>query len=181
VCMRKALLLLVFIALPLAAFAEFQIGATALYNVVFAPDEARSVGLYAKENGVSLDDFTLGVDARIKLGMLQVSALGLISLGYDDLPMEVEFFLDVGIAIDLLFLRVGIGLGPNFIIAFGDEEISKPVFFGGNIKLIGEIMLGGISVGINYLMYLPDFSKESFDYLANNIEGNIGFTILFKL
>jgi hypothetical protein len=168
--------------LPLAAFAELQIGVTALYNVVFSPDEAKSVGLYAKENGVSIDDFTLGGDLRIKFGIFQGSVLGLISPGFEDMPTEVEFYFDAGIAVDLLFIRLGAGIGPNFIMAFGGgEDVSKPFFFGGNVKLTAEVMLGGIAVGLNYLMYVPDFSKDSFEYFANNIEGNIGFTLLFKL
>lgn len=179
--MRKALLLIVLIALPLMAFAELQIGATALYNVIFAPDEARSVGLYATDNGVSLDDFTFGADARIKLGILQLSALGLFSPGTQAMPTEIEFYFDAGLAIDLLFLRLGIGAGPNFIMAFGNLGVSKPFYFGGNVKLTGEIMIGKVSIGLNYLMYLADFSRESFTYLANNIEGNIGLTVLFKL
>lgn len=179
--MRKALLLVVLITLPLMAFAEIQVGVTALYNVLFAPNEANSVGMYASQNGVSLDDFTFGGDARIKLGIFQGSALGLVSPGFNTMPTEIELYFDAGLAIDILFLRLGIGLGPNFIIAIGGEGVSKPFFFGGNVKLTGDIMLGGIAVGLNYLMYLPDFSSHSFTYLANNIEGNIGFSVLFKL
>jgi hypothetical protein len=118
----------------------------------------------------------------LKLGIFQASALGLISPGIDNQPTELEFYLDAGIAIDLLFIRLGAGIGPNFILAFGgDEELDKPVFIGANLKLTADVMLGGIAVGLNYLMYLPDFSKESFEYLANNIEGNIGLSVLFKL
>jgi hypothetical protein len=178
--MRKTLLLLVLIALPCMAFAELQIGPTALFNVIFSPDEARSVGLYAKEKGVSLADFTLGVDTRLKLGLFQGCAMALFSPGSEDMPTEIELYLDAGIAIDILLLRLGIGVGPNLIVALG-KELTKPVFVGGNVKISADIMLGGIAVSINYLMYLPDFSKESLKYLANNLEGNIGVSVLFKL
>ena len=180
--MQKALLLIFLVALPFMAFAEFQIGPTALYNVMFAADPETSVGVYseAMDNGLSLDDFTLGVDTRLKLGLFQGCAMGLVSPGLDGLPTEIEVYLDVGIAIDILMLRLGIGIGPNLIVALG-EDITDPVFLGGNVKLSADIMLGGIAVSINYLMYMADFSKESFDYLKNNLEGNIGISVLFKL
>ncbi|MBN2441306.1 MAG: hypothetical protein JXJ04_08165 [Spirochaetales bacterium] len=178
--MRKALFLLILIALPFMAFAELQIGPTALYNVIFAPDEARSVGMYARDEGISLADLTFGLDTRLKIGIFQGSAIALFSPPAGELPTEAEIYLDAGIALDILFLRLGIGVGPNLIIAF-DENIDKPVFLGGNVKISADIMLGGIAVSVNYLMYLPEFSKEALDYLTNNLEGNIGVSILFKL
>jgi hypothetical protein len=178
--MRKTLLLLVLIVLPFMAFAELQIGPTALYNVIFSPDEARSVGLYAREEGVALADLTFGLDTRLKMGLFQGCAMALFSPGAEDIPTEIELYLDAGIAIDILLLRLGIGAGPNLIVALG-ENLEKPVFVGGNVKISADVMLGGIAVSVNYLMYLPDFSSESLEYLSNNLEGNIGVSVLFKL
>ena len=177
--MRKALLFIVLIALPCMAFAEFQIGPTALYNAIFSPNAAYTTGMYAMSTGLTLSDFTFGADARLKLGLFQACAMGLVSPGVYGWPTEIELYLDLGIAIDIWFIRLGLGAGPNLIVATGSNISST--YVGGNVKLSGDIMFGDVALSLNYLMYLQDFSQNSIRYLMYNLEGNFGVSLLFKL
>lgn len=173
--MKKALLLLILMIVPCLLYAEFQIGPTALYGWVLAPDE-----ITAATTNLSLDDFSFGADARFTFGMLQASAFGLFSPAFEDFPAEIELYLDGGLALDFVFLRLALGLGPNFIFVL-DEGIDEIFNVGGNVKLSCDLMLGSIDVGLYYLMFIDSFSAESLQNLAANIEGNIGLSVLFKL
>jgi len=36
-------------------------------------------------------------------------------------------------------------------------------------------------VSLNYLMYLPELSKEAFDALGDNLVGSVGVSVLFNI
>lgn len=181
--MRKILIFLMFMALPCLVFAEFQLGPAALYNWILAPGEVAD----NITGDVSIDDFTFGADARFKLGIFQATGLALFSPAYDDpdepdlsAPAEIEVYLDGGIALDFVLLRLGLGIGPNINFVL-DKEADEVVQFGGNVKLNCDVMLGDIAVSLSYLMFLEDFSMEGVDNLLEYTEGCLGLSVLFKL
>lgn len=175
--MKKLFVLLVLVSIPMMSFADFQIGPTALYNIGIT--EESSV-----PDELSISNFTFGADARLNFGMIQGSAYGLVTLGDADLltPTVIDLYLDIGICLDILFVRVGFGIGPNFAFNFYPDEVSDPEIFeaGANVKLTAEVMLGDISVGLVYLMdanLTPAGVAEAFE----KIEGHLGVSVLFKL
>ncbi len=98
--MKRLLILLVVLLVPVGLFAQIQIGGTALYNYPIlqtgAPDE------------LDLSNFTFGVDARLKIAFLQVSGLALFTPGEVD-GATIDIVLDGGLSFDVLLFRLGLG------------------------------------------------------------------------
>jgi hypothetical protein len=143
--MKRALLAaLVFVLLPIAAFAELGIGAAAFYNSPVL------LGQDVDEDQLNVDQFTFGADLRLKLSILQGEALALYATG--DGVQSLNIYLDAGLVVDILMLRLSAGLGPNFI--FNIDESDKPVQAGFNAKVSADVKLGPISAGLSYIMDL---------------------------
>lgn len=170
--MKKLFVLLLVVALPVVAFADFQLGAVGMYNGGIDQLKAKTVGV---------DDFTFGAEARLKLGIFQGAVTGLYYPMNEDAmrPPAIVAVTDVGLAFDLLFLRLGAGIGPNFAIPIGeDNDVAK---LGANIKLTTDFRLGNLSLGLVGFYYL-----ESFKDLANVKEifsdlPWLGITAMFKI
>jgi hypothetical protein len=170
--MKKLVVLLLVLVLPAFAFADFQIGGVGMYKGTIEQLKAKDVGI---------EDFTFGGEARIKLGIFQG---GLTALYYpEDLmrPAAIVALTDVGLAFDILFLRLGAGIGPNFAIPIGDSGAGDPLKLGLNMKLSTDFRLGSLSLGLVGFYYL-----ESLKDLANIGEVFkempwLGITAMFKL
>jgi hypothetical protein len=185
--MKRLIVLLVFILVPLAAFADLQLGPTALYN--FTVSDPNKVDL----SGISLSDFTFGLDSRLNVSIVQGSAYLLVTPGSINeeaktkvdiyTPTKVDVFLDIGLCLDILMFRLSAGIGPNFAININyPVSNDEPDVFGvgGNIKLAADLMLGGISVGLVYFMD-TNFTKEGATEALQKWDGRIGLSVLFKL
>lgn len=172
--MKKLFVLLLVVALPVAVFADLQVGAVGMYNGGIDKIRAKTVGV---------DDFTFGAEARLKLGIFQAAVTGL----YYPMdaavmrPPAIVAVTDVGLAFDVLFLRLGAGIGPNFAIPIGEDGAGEPAKLGANIKLTTDFRLGNLSLGLVGFYYL-----ESFRDLANvkDIFSDLpwlGITAMFKI
>jgi hypothetical protein len=156
--MRKWILVLAVLAvLPVAAFAELGLGGAAFYKSPVLLGQPIDVA------NVNVNQFSFGGDARFKLGWLQVEGLVLYSAGD---AQSLNIYLDGGLALDIAILRLSLGVGPNFIVNFGQ---SSPVQAGLNAKIGADIKLGSISVGASYLMALN---------LANGVNVQTGSGLL---
>jgi hypothetical protein len=172
--MKKLLVLLLVVVLPAFAFADFQIGGVGMYKGTIEQLKAKDVGV---------EDFTFGGEARIKLGIFQG---GLTALYYPEnvstaTPPAIVALTDLGLAFDILFLRLGAGIGPNFAIPIGASGAGDPVKMGLNLKLSTDLRLGNLSLGLVGFYYL-----ESFKDLKNIGEVFkempwLGVTAMFKL
>jgi len=180
--MKKLLILLVLAILPILTFADFQIGPTAMYNFVFNDPTWSEV---PKPN--SLSDFTFGADARLNFGIIQATGYALINpgsvTGLVYMPTVVKLYTDIGLCVDIFFVRLGAGIGPNFNFVFSDPNApTKPDMFqlGLNFKAAVDFSLGGIALS---LVYLTDFNltQSGVAKLFEKIDGNIGLSVLFKL
>jgi hypothetical protein len=152
--MKKLLVLLLVVVLPAFAFADFQIGAVGMYKGTMAQLKAKDVGL---------EDFTFGAEARLKLSLFQA---GVSALYYPEVPLAkppaIVALTDIGLSLDLLFLRFGLGLGPNLVIALNDTGAEKPFPVGLNLKMSTDVNIGNLSlglVGFYYLDSIKDLSK----------------------
>jgi len=169
--MKKILVVLLIAIIPAFAFAlEFQLGGTAMYKGLVSNLESGEVP--------GLDDFTYGAEARLKFGLLQGSLAGLYYPGPGEDHSSILLMTDVGIAVDVLFLRLGAGLGPNLNIGIQGTPDGVPVGF--NVKAAVDAQFGRFSIGAVAYWYVstlssigPDLFKESTPW--------IGLTALFKL
>jgi hypothetical protein len=111
--MKKILIaaLVLFALVPAATFADLQIGALALYK-----GDVSTLSV----SGLGLNDFTFGLDARLNLGILQGSVAALYypadTTAAAPIPASLLALTDVGLCIDILFIRIGAGIGPNFSV-----------------------------------------------------------------
>jgi hypothetical protein len=184
--MKKLLILLVLVILPVLTFADFQIGPTAMYNFIFNDPNLSGV-----TRALSLNDFTFGADARLNLGIFQGTAYALLTpgsvtgSGIDTVynPTVIKLYTDVGLCLDFLIFRIGAGIGPNFKFNFADPAApTKPDVFelGLNFRAAADISLGGIALS---LVYLTDFNltPAGAAKVFEKINGNLGLSLLFKL
>jgi len=140
--MKKTIILVLVLGLiPLALFADFGIGGAAFYNspVLIGED------VPASTEGLGLEDFTFGANARFKLSLFQLDALALLTLGD---AANVKGFLDAELCLDLLILRLSAGAGPKIDYYFDSGDVET----GFNAKANADIKLGKLSFGLSYIM-----------------------------
>lgn len=174
--MKRVLIVCAVLLLPVAAFAQVQVGATALYNFPYftdgAPDE------------LDPSDFTFGVDARMKVFVFQVSGLGLFTPGTTDelgdpVSGSIDLFLDGGVAFDVLLFRFGLGLGPSLRVNL--EQGSEATGLGLNVKGTADVMLGRLSLGLTYLNQFEfDFSDAAQLLDEDYTKGRLGVSVLLS-
>ena len=61
---------------------------------------------------------------------------------------------------------------------FLGDNVSEVVNYGTNIKIGGEILMGGLSIGLNYLMYTD---LTHLDKAFQNINGLLGICCLLTM
>jgi len=141
--MRKMALILVVLALlPVAIFAEWGVGATALYKSPVL------LGQPVDLSNQNVDQFCFGGDVRLKLDWFQAEGLLLYSSG--DIQ-SLNAYLDAGVALDVAIIRLSFGAGPNFSNNFGT---GMAIQAGLNAKAGADIRLGPVSLGLTYIMAL---------------------------
>ncbi len=146
--MKKLLALLVLLALPICAFADFQIGAVGMYKGGFPPTPP-----------ISLHDFTYGAEARMTFGIIQGGASLLYFPSVAPAPADILALFDVGLNLNLAILDVGVGLGPNFMFPINAPGTATK---GGiNVKLAAEVNIGNLSIGAVGFYYLNSFRDLS--------------------
>jgi hypothetical protein len=135
--MKKVILIMLICAVPAILTGQAGFGIAAFYNT---PIEA---GSFPDEDQIHTENFTFGGDLRLKLGILHGEALALVTLD----PFVTDIFLDAGITLDILIVRLAAGIGPKFTYG-GEDRIMRG---GYNLKLNADIILGKISLGLSYI------------------------------
>ena len=87
----------------------------------------------------------------------------------------LDLYTDVGLALDVLILRLSLGAGPNFTYVFGGA--ADPAMFGFNIKANADLKLGRVTVGLSYLTGLVIDGGLAWDKST----GLLGASVLFWL
>jgi hypothetical protein len=145
--MKRLVLVLVIVMLPALAFADFQIGAVGVYN-----NDITQISSAA----VSSSDFLFGLEARAKLWIFQVGADALYVPG----DQSLVALTDAGLAFDILFLRLGAGIGPDFAFLTNGEGGTE--LYSWNMKLAADINLGNLAVGVE-AFYVYDSPSDLAD------------------
>jgi len=168
--MKKILFFLILVAvIPAFAFADFQIGAIAM---------VKGTAASIQTGGIKANDFTYGGEARLNLGILQGGVSALYYPADADMPASIVALTDVGLALDIWFIRLGAGLGPNFYSQLQNSGGTRPLSVGLNMKLAGDINLGSISVGVVAYYYLNSLSDLR---TAGKARPWVGLTAMLKL
>ncbi|OHD67998.1 MAG: hypothetical protein A2177_07800 [Spirochaetes bacterium RBG_13_68_11] len=169
--MKKLIVVLIIALLPTLAFAlDFQIGGTAMYKGMLSD-------IVDGPNGITLQDFTYGAEARLTFGLLQGAAAFLYypSEPYDSLKL----LADIGVTLNLAIVRLGVGIGPNFQIPLDGGSVDG-LPLGLNLKGAVDLQLGKLSLGVVGYYYLDSFDDLNAD-LFNNAQPWVGLTLLYQL
>jgi hypothetical protein len=138
---KRVLIVLVLCLIPLLSFAELGLGGAAFFNSPVL------IGQEVTASGLTSGGFTFGGDLRFKLAILQLEALGLVTVAGGSTALDL--YTDAGLALDVLFLRLSLGAGPNFTYEFGGA--ADPFMPGFNIKANADVKLGKLSLGLSYI------------------------------
>ncbi len=160
--MKKVIPFLLFaFLLPLGLSAEAGFGVVGFFQSPVL------MGHDVNVSGVGLDDFAFGGNARFKFSFLQIDGLVLGTFG--DGP-AIDAYLDGELALDLLFLRLSAGVGPNVMYRIGADRVRT----GLNAKANADIRLGRVSFGVSYIMALDATDGIS----LNRGSGLLGISLL---
>jgi hypothetical protein len=167
---KKSVLVLAVLALlailPVAAFADFGIGAAAFGKSPILMGQADDT------NNLNVSQFSFGGDVRLKLGWFQAQGLVLYASGSG--VNSFNTYLDAGVTGDLAIVRLSLGIGPNFVWNSGSSSGAQ---VGMNARAGADVMLGPFSVGLSYIMAM-NFSNGV--QIATNA-GLLGVSVLFWL
>ena len=182
--MKKTIIFLSLLILPLSLFADFQIGGAAYLTIPMTPDQLAE----SSADDFSIDDMLFGLDARLNIGLFQACATMLFDSidagdieGSDEDLQIMNLYTDFGIMLDLWLFRLSAGLGPNFQLVLDEDSDSDPIGYGANMKLALDLVLGEMSLGVNYAVILDDLQLDTIEYALENPTGQLGLSILFKL
>lgn len=163
---RTILFLALLLVLAGAGYSlEFWLGFDAYYNDIIQDGEE-------VEEVDPKEDFSYGPEARLYLGPL-MGSVGALYTGNGNLLVTT----DIGVSLKLIFLRFGLGVGPNFAINLNTDESSR---FGGNIRATADIELGGFALGLSWMSFV-DFTTVGVLEGLENPEGYLGLSVLFRL
>jgi hypothetical protein len=201
-------LLVICILLPAtlgAAIADLSLGATAMYNV--AGDQVVEEVNEGDFSGLTdISNYTFGADLRVKFLLAEVDVVGMYGQRIEDGETyhEISTLVTGGVSFDLLNLvRVGIGMGPNFLVtiddegnavvqdsednlietstAFKDAFLDSPVSYRATVDFnVGNIMLG-LNYTVDSSYTFSDFTQIDDLFDADQSSGQFGISMLFSL
>lgn len=163
--MKKLIIALVLIALPISLFAQFYIGPTAFFKC-----DPSSVSVA----DIQLDNFAFGLDTKIQLSIFEIQGTALYNFG-----QQFNVFLDAGIVLDIAIVSIGAGVGPNFLINL-DPSALEAFGLGFNGKVHVDLNIDIIKISL-YYVFLIDNLLDPATIADNMYFGNVGLSLLFKL
>jgi hypothetical protein len=169
--MKKIIVLLVLLMVPVLAFAQLWVGGVGMYESTLDN---------LKAGNVSASDFTYGLEGRLSLGVFQGGLTALYFPGYIPEWDMAAIMADAGLSVNLLFVRVGLGAGPNYLMYLDSTSPSDAMPFGVNLKASADIEFGYMSVGlVGY--YLFNNFKELLKADYSSAVPYLGVSVLFQL
>jgi hypothetical protein len=168
--MKKALaafvLCLAFALTPTLSHAEMQLGVAAMDNAAIA-------SLWYQPLNI-----TWGMEGR--LTFLKVLQVGLTGLYYTPSVVGGSSYIlalaDAGLSVEVLFLRFGVGLGPDLLIPMSGPGVDSTS--NANLKLSGDINIGPVSLGA--MAFYPVLSIWDLQNLGG-MRPWVGLTAMLKL
>jgi hypothetical protein len=168
---KKLIVILIIAIVPIMAFAQFQVGGTALYL-----NDITQIS----HSSVNASDFLFGLETRAKLWVFQADATALYMP--DSTEPGILGLADAGLSLNLWFIRVGALVGVNAIYdktgLYAGSDLTIPY----NVKATVDINLGGLSLGVEGVYFLGSLSDIK--NLGKIIKDNppfVGVNLLLKL
>jgi hypothetical protein len=163
---KKLVLILVIAIIPVMAFADFQIGVTAVYD--------NSIAAY--EDSTVTDYLVYGLDTRAKIWIFHASASALYLQDSATILMPI----DLGLSFNVWFMRFGMGIGPIFGYTAGGDGFSESDYW--NMKIMGDINIGSLTLGVvgYYFADVGTYGMTAFSDAFSSMP-LIGVSVLFKL
>jgi hypothetical protein len=164
--MKRIIIVLLFIALPMSMFAQFYLGPTAMYkgDPMDLPGTTPDYSL--------IDHLAFGADVKLQISLFEVQALAMYNFNN-----TFNVYLDAGIALDLAIVTIGAGIGPNFYVSL--DDVPDPVGFGFNGKVHVDLNLGGVKISAYYMFLIDNITVSNIE--SQMYAGNVGLSLLFKL
>ncbi|MFP4375554.1 MAG: hypothetical protein ACLFP4_00800 [Spirochaetales bacterium] len=174
--MKKLLVVLVLVVAVtgMASAMDFWIGGNAHFASVIQPDDVKNV----RPEGLAPSDFAFGAEGRLYLNALTGSAVATFLPGSSFRAPRVALLTDVGLTLELPLIRAGIGVGPNFLVAFGDD--TQAARAGANLRATADVVLGELSLGLSWFTNV-ELTGQSIGEAFSDPSGFLGITILQKL
>jgi len=198
-------MLVIALLIPSVLFAKtfsLGLGGVAMYNVK-ASEVFNDNSAFTK-----LENYNFGADVRLKVLLLDVTAMGLYNgkssaegAGTEEMK-EISGIVTAGLAFDLMdMIRVGVGIGPRLRALtsdwkdwkvyqngaqidsnnFGDVLKNAPMTY----RAMVDLMLGNLSVGLSYMVdtkYTFNDPKEVKNLVNCDWDsGKLGVSLLFNL
>lgn len=179
-----------------AEILDLSIGGTAQYQM-----DAATVGSGTTDDIFNVENYKFGAEGRVKFLVLEASDIALV--GPTATGWQVSNLMTAGVSLDLLNLvRVGVGLGPEFVINFnddgtiedalGDEFVFTDIFMQSNCtyKANVDFLLGGLTISANYTVPSKGFNIQNIvdngfnadDLLPEDLaDGRFGVAVLISL
>lgn len=199
---KKIAIILLLVSFAASAFAgifEFDIGATAQYQV-----KAESIKMDGLKD-VNTGQFLFGPELRVKIAFFQLDTAMLYVPGPKNNPLykhELSGLITAGVAFDIAdIVRIGIGMGPRVLTRWDNNNKIIVLDSNGNtipmtsdaFSAVGnstlaykadiDLLLGSLLIGLDYTVdssmtfndpswkgALPDFKK-----------GKVGITAMFRI
>jgi hypothetical protein len=167
--MKKIIIVLLLLVLPMTMFAQFYLGVSGLYK----SDPLTIPSIQWTNPSTIVDNLAFGVDARFDVAIFEAQVLALYNLN-----QSFNAYLDVGLVLNIAIISIGAGVGPNFVVNFnsGAPEYFQ---FGFNGKVHADINLGNFKISAYYLFLIDNITVA--DITGNMYAGNVGLSLMFKL
>ncbi len=168
------------------AFADgIEIGPTAMLRFPLQVSDASL-------EGIGVEDFKFGGDAEIIFGVFQIGALADFRPGRDDdmvrVPPAVEMLVTGGVLFDLWILRLGLGIGPSFVIDFPGRDAPPPppdgpgnVGAGVALKGNADLQLGNWALRLNVIGGLDILRAAAAEEALEYADLRVGLSLLYDL
>ena len=169
--MKKIIIvLIILITITVSASAMgFWFGPNVYYSKAIVPDSVTKPNI----SNIGLDDLAFGAEGRLYLGPLA----GSVSAEYlGGTSKTILILTDAGLSLDLILFRLGLGVGPNFIVNLNGNKAA----LGGNLRATAEIKLGKFAAGLSWFS-MVQFNQNSIADAFKNPYGFLGLTATFKL
>jgi hypothetical protein len=150
---KRLALFLLFIAVSIAAFADYKVGlVTGIFNVEaqYAADGSLVATVYQQ---------AWGLENRLTLGRLQFSAQGIYMPAVGDFPWEARVLLDGGLLDEFGAFSFAIGLGPSFNWKLVDRSITNAYSWHAVASV--DVAVGPFGIGLRALWDFANSTSQS--------------------
>ena len=169
--MKRIVFLTALVLLPIAGFAQFQVGLAGFYNPLLSGADL--------QGGFDLSDISVAAEFRATRQALQTGFLAGFTPGSPEIAQgTIDVIADLGIVLDLTILKIGIGAGPD--IRWDLSQSGQAFGHGANLKLTVDFAVGAMGLGVTALAR-TEFDFSGAESPLDRTSGWVGISVLLNL